>query len=138
LVTAEELVAMAELIRGKETMSRENSERRERERSAPRVETTTPDYPVFLDGRSYEEANWARLSPLRRDAHNRLRETKGLLPLPPPALDLYEAPKATARVPSAEDAREAQAAARSFLRSDGVPPLRGGEGFTVNGIPTKW
>jgi hypothetical protein len=40
--------------------------------------------------RSYEEVHWAKLSPLFRAAHNRLREVRGLSPIPEPEPDLYE------------------------------------------------
>jgi hypothetical protein len=118
-------------------MSRSNRERRERERLAPRVEAMT--YSPFSSGQTYEQANWSRLSPGFRDAHNRWRTARGLPAIPPPAVDLYVAPKETppVRVPGAEDAREAQAAAREFLRPAGVPMLPGDEGFTINGVPQK-
>jgi hypothetical protein len=119
-------------------MSRENQERRERERTAPRVDMTQPDYSPFSDGRSYEEVNWARLSPARRDAHNRWRQARGLPAIPPPAVDLYVAPQETppVRVPSAEDIKEARAAAQSFLRPPGMM-LPGAEGFYINGVKQK-
>jgi hypothetical protein len=56
-------------------MSRENSERRERERLAPRVEAH-PAAPMFSDGRTYGEMNWPRLSPAFREAHNRHRQAR--------------------------------------------------------------
>jgi hypothetical protein len=117
-------------------MSRENSERRERERLAPRVEAH-PAAPMFSDGRTYEEMNWPRLSPAFREAHNRHRQARGLLPLPPPAVDLYVPPKETPPVRKFVMDAEAQAAAREFLRPVGVPMLPGDEGFTINGVPQK-
>src|SRR5260370_1341522 len=39
--------------------------------------------------KSYEEANWAHLSPAFRAAHNRLRRMRGQSPIPQPAVDLY-------------------------------------------------
>src|SRR5258708_12326563 len=39
--------------------------------------------------KSYEEANWAHLSPAFRPAHNRLRRMPGQSPIPQPAVDLY-------------------------------------------------
>src|SRR5258708_39043872 len=41
------------------------------------------------DGRSYEEAKWAHLSPAFRAAHNRLRRMRGQSPIPQPADDRY-------------------------------------------------
>jgi hypothetical protein len=119
-------------------MSRENQERRERERQAPRVHAQQ-HYPPFSSGQTYEEANWARLSPAFREAHNRHRQARGLPAIPPPPVDLYVPPKEPprVRVQSADDIRETQAAARSFLRSDGVPPLPGGEAFYINGVKQK-
>jgi hypothetical protein len=130
---------MAELIRGKKTMSRENRERRERERLAPRIEATTPHYPPFRDTRSYEEVNWPRLSPAFREAHNRHRQARGLPAIPPPAVDLYVPPKEPPRMraQSADDIRETQAAAREFLRPTGVAMLPGAEAFYINGIRQK-
>jgi hypothetical protein len=119
-------------------MSRENRERRERERLAPRVEATQPEYSPFSSGQTYEEANWPRLAPSFREAHNRHRQARGLPAIPPPAVDLYVAPKETPPVRKFVMDAEAQAAARSFLRSDGVPPLPGGEAFYINGVKQKW
>lgn len=42
---------------------------------------------------SYEVANWARLSPARRDAHNRRRVAHGMDAIPEPAICLYVPPK---------------------------------------------
>jgi hypothetical protein len=45
--------------------------------------------------RSYEEANWAKLSSLFRAAHNRLRRARGEPSIPEPKVDLYVPPQAT-------------------------------------------
>jgi hypothetical protein len=50
--------------------------------------------------RSFEEVHWAKLSPLFRAAHNRLREARGLLPIPEPEPDLYEPPRGVTIRPS--------------------------------------
>jgi hypothetical protein len=42
--------------------------------------------------RSYEEANWAKLSPVFRRTHNRLRQLRGLAPIPEPKVDLWVPP----------------------------------------------
>ena len=118
-------------------MSRENQERRERERLAPRVEATQPEYSPFSSGQTYEEANWLKLSPAFREAHNRHRQARGLPPLPPPAVDLYVPPKEPAPVRKFTMDAEAQAAAREFLRPTGMM-LPGGEGLTVNGVKQKF
>jgi hypothetical protein len=47
------------------------------------------------DGRSYEEARWEFLSPRFREAHNRLRQQRGLSPIPPPKIDRYVPPPRT-------------------------------------------
>jgi hypothetical protein len=49
--------------------------------------------PTASDDRSYAEANWPRLSPAFRAAHNELRQARGLLPIPPPEIDLYTPPQ---------------------------------------------
>ena len=41
---------------------------------------------------SYEQKNWARLSPKFRDEHNRRRIANGLSPIPAPVVDLYIGP----------------------------------------------
>jgi hypothetical protein len=43
-------------------------------------------------GKSYEEANWAKLSPMFRAAHNRLRQARGMEPILDPEVDLYAKP----------------------------------------------
>jgi len=84
------------------------------------------------DGKSYEEAKWAYLSPYFRKAHNRLRVQRGLSPIPEPAVDLYVAPPQhrLAKVDH-ENNKEAQAAKREFLAGGGVGAIMGGghEGF---------
>jgi hypothetical protein len=82
-------------------------------------------------GKTYEEANWARLSPMFRAAHNKLRQARGLPTLPPPAVDLYVAPKTPLIKPFDPADKEFVAATREFLG----PTLMGGqaEGFTING-----
>jgi hypothetical protein len=49
-------------------------------------------------GKTYEEMNWAKLSPAFREAHNWLRILQGEPPLPPPAIDLYVPPKAAEKI----------------------------------------
>jgi hypothetical protein len=49
------------------------------------------------EGKSYEEANWAKLSPTFRRAHNRLRQQRGLSPIPDPEIDLW-VPSAACKV----------------------------------------
>jgi hypothetical protein len=44
-------------------------------------------------GQSYEELNWAKLSPMFRKAHNRLRRMRGMSPIPEPKVDLWVPPK---------------------------------------------
>src|SRR5258708_3585206 len=83
------------------------------------------------DGRSYEEAKWAHLSPAFRAAHNRLRRMRGQSPIPQPAVDLYVPKPAVIRQFDANDP-EVRAAARAFVGPT-LMGVRGGEGFTING-----
>ena len=82
-------------------------------------------------GLSYEEANWAKLSPTFRRNHNMLRVRKGLPPIPDPKVDLYVAPRKHKLVPvDHESNRDAVAAKRSFLMGGGGAIMGGGrEGF---------
>jgi len=57
---------------------------------------------------------WAKLSPLFRAAHNRLRRTRGLPPIPEPKVDHYKPPRETMRPIDLADP-EAADAARDFL-----------------------
>lgn len=98
-----------------------------------------------LYGQSYEEANWAKLSPMFRDAHNRLRQTRGLDPIPPPAIDLYRPPLVKRVDPKEMEAleREANMAKTDFLTGGkkGVGArlmAPGREGFTINGEDVKF
>jgi hypothetical protein len=84
------------------------------------------------DGKSYEEANWARLSPAFRNAHNRLRQLRGLPTIPPPKIDLYVAPHAPLLKPFDPTNPEFVAIAREFVGSTLMGP-KGSEGFTING-----
>src|SRR5258707_3609420 len=63
------------------------------------------------DAATYEEANWAKLSPAFRAAHNRRLKARGLSPLPEPEVDLYVPPRAAIR-PFDPNDREVVAAAR--------------------------
>jgi hypothetical protein len=83
------------------------------------------------DGKSYEEANWAKLSPAFRNAHNRLRQLKGLPTIPPPKIDLYVPPRGPALKPFDPSNPEFLQSVREFTGPIFGP--KGGEGFTVNG-----
>lgn len=80
---------------------------------------------------SYEEANWAKLSPNFRMHHNRLRQARGLPTLPPPKIDQYVAPQQPLIKPFDPTDKEFIRATREFLG----PTLMGvgEEGFTVDG-----
>lgn len=81
--------------------------------------------------KTYEEANWPKLSPKFRAAHNRLRQARGLPTIPPPAVDLYVAPPKPLIKPFDPSDREFVAATREFL---GGTVMGGGEeGFSING-----
>lgn len=79
--------------------------------------------------KSYEEANWAKLSPNFRNAHNRLRQLKGLSPIPEPKIDLYVPNRGPAAKPFDFSDKEFVAAGKQFL---GVTIMGGGgEGFEI-------
>jgi hypothetical protein len=90
-----------------------------------------PDRPPN-DAATYEEANWAKLSPAFRAAHNRRLKARGLSPLPEPEVDLYVPPQAAIR-PFDPGDREVVAAVRGFMGPTMMGGIRGGEGFTING-----
>ena len=58
---------------------------------------------------------WAKLSPLFRAAHNRLRQARGLPSIPPPKVDCYKQPRGSVR-PVDPDDPEAIATATDFGR----------------------
>jgi hypothetical protein len=93
-----------------------------------------------LNGQTYEEANWAKLSPAYREAHNRLRQQRGMSTIPPPAIDLYRPPVIRKADPKELEAleREQQIAKSQFLGQQRFmgPPTH--EGFTLNGEPVKF
>lgn len=84
---------------------------------------------------SYEEANWAKLSPVFRQTHNRLRQAKGLPTIPPPAIDLYVAPRQPVIRPFDASDKEVAVAIANARFFDGGGMLMGGgnEGFSING-----
>jgi hypothetical protein len=53
-----------------------------------------------IDSGDYTTANWARMSPAARAAHNKLRAVQGKTPIPEPTNDLYVAPKPALRLAS--------------------------------------
>lgn len=82
---------------------------------------------------SYENENWAKLSPRFRDAHNKLRVARGEQPIPDPKVDLYVAPPPRTIVSvdatDPELMREFRAATSRFDAA-----LRhGAEGFAIKG-----
>lgn len=89
----------------------------------------------IVNGKSYEEANWAKLSPAFRRAHNRLRQARGLPAIPDPKIDLYVAPRGPETKPFDPTDREFVAASREFLGAPIMGP-RGAEGFSINGKST--
>jgi len=99
----------------------------------PQVEVTRHE-PL----RSYEEANWAKLSPMFREAHNKLRLIRGLPPIPPPAVDLYKPPLVKRVDPAEMDwlAREAKAAGIQFMGQRRMM-MPGDEGYSRDGAPEK-
>jgi hypothetical protein len=84
-------------------------------------------------GKTYEEANWAKLSPAFRKAHNILRKSKGLEPIPAPKIDLYVPPKMRKLSATDMNTPEAKQVVREFLGTTMGP--RGHEGFTIGGNP---
>lgn len=100
------------------------------------------DVPTMVDrveqqtvesGQSYEEANWAKLSPNFRKVHNQLRIRRGMSPIPEPKVDLYVPPKLRKVEKIDEQSPEAVAAMREYLRP---PTMRvpGGQGFRDKGL----
>lgn len=63
----------------------------------------------------YEQANWAKLSPQFRDAHNRRRIVNGYSPLPEPRISLYTGPKGLS------DADRRRFNIPSILKIDDIP-----------------
>jgi hypothetical protein len=47
----------------------------------------------FADHLDYVRANWPKLPPVFRAAHNRMLVKRGIQPIPEPVIDLYEPPK---------------------------------------------
>ncbi|WP_407146259.1 hypothetical protein [Bradyrhizobium sp. ORS 86] len=90
----------------------------------------------LVDGKTYEEANWARLSPAFRNAHNRLRQMKGLPTIPAPKIDLYVAPRGPEAKPFDFANTDFVTAGREFLGRPMMGP-GGDEGFTINGKLVK-
>ena len=86
-------------------------------------------------GQSYEEVNWARLSPMFRKSHNQLRVLKGLPPIPDPKVDLWVPPKLRKVAKIDEQSPDAVAAMREFLRG-GAPMMGapGSQGFEDRGL----
>lgn len=81
--------------------------------------------------KTYEEAHWAKLSPMFRAAHNRLRQARGLPTIAPPVIDMYIAPQKPIIKPFNPNDPEFIAATREFF---GGTLMGGGlEGFTING-----
>jgi hypothetical protein len=71
------------------------------------------------DMAAFSKQHWARLSPLFRAAHNRLRVARGLTPIPEPAISRYKSPRGPARGaqrPADPADPEAVAAAADFGR----------------------
>ena len=93
---------------------------------------------VAMQGQTYEEAKWATLSPTFRDAHNRLRQQRGMPPIPPPRIDLYKPPLQRQVDPKdvAVANGEAIGAARQFLGGGLMAP--GEEGFTIDGKKVRF
>lgn len=79
---------------------------------------------------TYEEENWAKLSPRFREAHNRLRAARGQSAIPPPKVDLYVAPPPRSIVPASVIP---DAEARALLRVQTGPfdAMMGGAGFAL-------
>jgi hypothetical protein len=109
--------------------------------AARRAQRENDDVPVMIDrvqvevaqhGQSYEEANWAKLSPAFRRAHNRLRQMRGLAPIGEPKVDLY-VPSAVRKAEKFDPTSpEAIAAARQFLHGARMM-IPGSEGFEDRG-----
>ena len=88
------------------------------------------------NGQTYEEANWAKLSPAFRIRHNQLRAMRGLSPIPEPKVDLY-VPKRPHKLERLDpNNKEFLVAARQFL---GGTLMGGGhEGFEIREEKSNW
>jgi hypothetical protein len=83
---------------------------------------------------------WATLSPRFRAAHNRLRQARGLPPIPEPKVDRYKPPQGSVRPIDPADPA-AIVAARDYLglNNPARPWMRGAEEFAIeraSGRPT--
>jgi len=65
---------------------------------------------------------WAKLSPLFRAAHNRLRRARGLPPIPPPKVDRYKPPRGSVWPVDPADPEAVVAAAEFGREVDNNPP----------------
>lgn len=68
-----------------------------------------------MTNEEYVKANWARLSPKFRDAHNRYRQARGMETIPPPKKDLYVHKRGPTVKPYDFSSKEFLASAREFL-----------------------
>jgi hypothetical protein len=84
-----------------------------------------------ISGAAYAEANWAKLSPAYRAAHNKLRVQRGMAPIPEPKVDLWEPPRGGKISKFDPNDPEARGAMREFLGPRLLVP--GGEGFEDRG-----
>lgn len=84
---------------------------------------------------SYEEDNWDRLSPRFRDAHNRLRQARGLETIPPPKVDRYVAPQQ--RAVTAIDPNDPEVMREIRARAMALGIRGGDEGFTIKSGPVE-
>jgi hypothetical protein len=75
-----------------------------------------PHQPAMNAMKSFEEENWARLSPAFRAAHNRLRMARGGAPIPAPKVDLYRPPREAAIRPVDDPADPEAVAAKCEFR----------------------
>jgi hypothetical protein len=87
-----------------------------------------------LIGQSYEEANWATLSPQFRKVHNQLRRARGMAAIPEPLVDRYVPPALRKFDKIDEHSPEAVAAMRQFLSGGGTMRIPGHEGFEDRGV----
>jgi hypothetical protein len=87
---------------------------------------------------SFEKANWAYLSPAFRKAHNELLRSRGLAPIPEPAVDLYVPPRASAIAGFDPTDKEFVASVREFFGPTLMGSRPGDEGFSINGKDAKF
>ena len=94
---------------------------------------TLTDDELRSQGKSWEEARWATLSPIFRANHNRWRIARGMQPIPEPKIDMYVPKKSSTGKAFDPNDKEFIAEVRKFHGGAIPGAWAQGEGFSVNG-----